>query len=197
MASDAITLIKNDHRLLERLFDDLQAGNGDRRALVAEVSARLMAHSHAEEQHVYPAIAKADPGEQEEVEHAHDEHQEAEHLLRKVRNLVDSPHFEQALTEFVAAVQHHVQEEESEVLPALGEAVDEAALAQLGEAFERARGDELRGTGFDAGSEPRSDQANVTDATKAELYELAKEADVPGRSNMTKDELSRALREKG
>jgi hypothetical protein len=30
--------------------------------------------------------------------------------------------------------------------------------------------------------------------TKAELYERARDADVPGRSTMTKDELAEALR---
>src|SRR4051794_18861340 len=107
MASDAVTLITNDHRLMDQLFAQLKAGDGDRRALVAEVEARLSAHARAEEAEVYPVVAKA-AGEQEEVEHGTYEHLEAEHRLQKVVNLIDSPHFEQALDEFVAAVDHHV-----------------------------------------------------------------------------------------
>jgi hypothetical protein len=33
----------------------------------------------------------------------------------------------------------------------------------------------------------------LTEKTRAELYELAKKADLPGRSTMSKDELARAL----
>src|SRR4051794_23946975 len=101
MAHDAVTLIKNDHRLMEELFTQLTAGEGDRRELVAEVEARLVAHARAEEAEVYPVLATA-AGEKQEVEHGTYEHLEAEQKLRKVRNLIDSPHFGQALEEFVA-----------------------------------------------------------------------------------------------
>lgn len=193
MASDAVTLIKNDHRLLERLFALLKDGDGDRRDLVAEVEARLAAHARAEEAEVYPVIAKA-AGEKGEVEHGTYEHLEAEHKLRKVRNLIDSPHFEQALDEFIAAVGHHVQEEESELLPALRKATDKQTLERLGAAFERARLDELSTSGYEQA--PASTQTDDLDeATRDELYEKAKEADIPGRSQMNKDDLREALRE--
>lgn len=194
MAADAITLIEQDHRALEALFDQVTAGEGDRVALIEEITARLTAHARAEEAEVYPAVVQADPGEDEEVEHAYDEHHEAEHLLRKARNLTASPHFDEAFEAFAAAVRHHVEEEEKQVLPALRDAVDKAALEKLGKAFERARaqllGAEAETTaGGDDGAE------DLEQATKTELYEMAKEADIPGRSTMTKEELTEALRE--
>ena len=205
--ADAVTLIQHDHRQLEGLFARLQTGDGDRRQLVAEVAARLTAHARAEEAEVYPVLAgKAD--EQDEVQHGTHEHHEAEHKLRKVVNLVDSPHFEQALEEFIAAVEHHVEEEESELLPALKKVVDQQGLDRLGAAFERARREQLSTTGYETGyeddrrstapagqrdSEPADDQ--LAAATRDELYEKAKKADIPGRSQMKKDELIEALRE--
>jgi hemerythrin superfamily protein len=200
MATDAVTLIENDHRVLEGLFDQLQAGEGDRKALVDEVAARLNAHSRAEEQKVYPAIEQADPAEEEEVEHAYDEHREAEHLLEKARHLIETPNFGQALTEFVEAVRHHVEEEENEVLPALRDAVDQKTLERLGAEFEEVRVELLRGAGIEdepaatGGVEAADD---LEDATRDELYERAKEADIPGRSGMKKQELAEALREQG
>jgi hemerythrin superfamily protein len=221
-SADAITLIEQDHRTMEALFERVVAGDGDRTALIDEISAMLTAHARAEELEVYPAIRRADPGEEPEVAHAYDEHHEAEHLLRSARNLVASPHFDEAFTAFVAAVSHHVEEEEQEILPALREAVDEATLRKLGEAFQRERDAILAeltpaairkppvrkppvrrppagtstvtkaGTGRSAkGSGPPAD------ATRDELYELAKEADIQGRSTMTKQELSEALRRNG
>jgi hemerythrin superfamily protein len=188
VATDAVTLIEQDHRAMEALFDQVLAGKGDRVALVAEITARLTAHARAEEHEVYPALEQADPAEQDEVEHAHHEHHEAEHLLRKARNLTATPHFEEAFAAFVAAVKHHVDEEESEVLPALREAVDDITLLTLGEAFERVRA-ELLGQPVTADAQP----AAVADATRDELYDMAKQADIAGRSNMNKQELAEAL----
>jgi hemerythrin superfamily protein len=200
VALDAVTLIKNDHRLMEQLFAQLKAGEGDRAELIAEVEARLAAHARAEETEVYPAIAKAAPGEEEEVEHSTYEHLQAEHKLRKVRNLIGSPHFGQALDEFVAAVDHHVREEESEILPALEKASDKKTLDRLGAAFERARLDDLSTTGYEeapTATASRADGDDLADATRDELYEKAREADISGRSQMNKEDLIEALREQG
>jgi len=194
MADDAVTLIKNDHRLMEQLFAQLTAGEGDRRELVAEVHARLAAHARAEEAEVYPVIAKA--AGVNEAEHGTYEHIEAEHKLRKVRNLIGSPHFDQALEEFVAAVGHHVREEESELLPALRKATDKPTRQRLGAAFERVRLDELSTYGYEAAPDS-AEAGDLAGATRDELYEKAKEAGVPGRSQMTKDDLIKALREQG
>lgn len=201
MATDAITLIEQDHRALEALFDQVTAGEGDRVALVEEVAARLTAHARAEEAEVYPAIVRAEPGEDEEVEHAEHEHHEAEHLLRKARNLTASPHFEEAFEAFVTAVRHHVEEEEQQVLPALRDAVDAATLDKLGAAFERARarllGAEVDATAVQPAAAGQDGREDLAEATKTELYELAKDAEIPGRSTMTKEELAEALRENG
>ena len=195
MAADAIDLITEDHRLLETLFARLTEDDVDRLALVAEITARLTAHARAEEQEVYPAIKKAAAAEADEVDHAYDEHLEAEHELRKVRNLIGSPHFAEAVEAFVAAVTHHVQEEESDVLPALREAVDAATLRRLGEAFADVRAGLLTEAGFAPPPDAVNGDGNdLTEATRDELYEMAKKADVAGRSSMTKEELAEALR---
>ncbi|MDP9796718.1 hemerythrin superfamily protein [Catenuloplanes nepalensis] len=219
---DAVEAIKQDHQRMEGVFARLEAGGGDRRALLSEVENRLEAHSLAEEQEVYPAIKKAAPDEADEVDHGYDEHAEAESLLHKAQSMVDSPDFDDALREFLEAVRHHVNEEESELLPALAEAVDDAELERLGEAFEAKRREELREAGIDgdgiaeagiddAGEATDLDEvsgaaapkiaavggdgaaADIDEMTRDELYEEAKRAEVPGRSHMSKDELKDAL----
>jgi hemerythrin superfamily protein len=201
MGPDAVDLIMNDHRVLESLFEQVQAGEGDRRTLVDEIAARLTAHSHAEEKKVYPTLTKADPGEKDDVDHAYHEHDEAEELLQQVVRSVDSPRFEQVFAEFVQAVTHHVEEEESKVLPALREAVDQATLERLGEAFTEVRIDELRRAGFDQEDQHAAaydrGRADHADATRDDLYEMARDADIPGRSSMNKDDLGQALRRQG
>jgi hemerythrin superfamily protein len=218
MVMDAVTLIKNDHRLFERMFDQLRSGGDDRQALLVEMAARLAAHSHAEEMKVYPALAQAEPGEHDEVEHGAEEHHEAEQMLHRLMAMEpDDAEFESGLQQFVDAVLHHVQEEESELLPALQEAVDDTTLEELGQAFEEIRTKELEIAGISSGQstaaadepavdepavdEPAvdedavdEDEATVDELSRAQLYEQAKQASVPGRSKMSKEELAQALR---
>jgi hemerythrin superfamily protein len=188
MASDAVTLIKNDHRLMEQLFERMRTEKKQRAALVKECIARLSAHSWAEEEKVYPAIVQADPPEQGEVYHGVEEHHEAEQLLHKLEETdPNSDEFDAVLEKFTAAVLHHVEEEETKILPALAESVNPARLVELGAAFEERRMAVLTEHGIGGAGTP------VDELSRDELYEKAKEAGVSGRSSMTKDELARAV----
>jgi len=188
VAEDAIALITKDHREMERLFEQLQSRKGDRADMVQQVSSMLLAHSRAEEEHVYPAIAQAAPAEKGEVHHGKEEHEQAERILRRLQAAkVDSDEFESTLTELVEAVGHHVEEEEGQILPALRNAVGSDRLEELGQAFKRGRQQELEKQGAGASS------GAAADATREELYEKAKAQDVPGRSKMNKQELAEAV----
>ena len=88
MASDAISLIKHDHRVLEDLFDQVKASRGDRYGLLEEIAALLTAHSRAEEQQVYPAIDAAAPDHGQDVQRSTQEHDEAEELLENALQAV-------------------------------------------------------------------------------------------------------------
>jgi hemerythrin superfamily protein len=199
----------NDHRVMERLFEMLKDPNSDRPALIAEVVARLSAHSWAEEEKVYPALVKADPAEESQVYHGVEEHHEATELLHKLMATdPKSSQFDSVLTEFVDAVKHHVEEEESEILPELSESIGEAKLEELGRAFEERRlevlaahgiADQAVGAGGAAAQlalGERAGRGDVAAMTRDELYEKARKADVPGRSQMNKDELAKAVEER-
>jgi iron-sulfur cluster repair protein YtfE (RIC family) len=183
---DVVELIEQDHRDMEQMFARLQAGDGDRAMLFQQMAAMLTAHSRAEEAEVYPAIAGA--GDDEEVQHAREEHAEADELLAKLKEAdPGTPEFEELLTKLIAGVQHHIQEEETTALPALRAGVEPDRLAQLAEAFTARRGAEL-----EAGPSPR--QVGGSELTKQKLYDKAVEHDIPGRSQMSKDELLEAVK---
>jgi hemerythrin superfamily protein len=180
--TDVVRLITQDHRELEKLFDRLEEERERRPELLDQVAALLTAHSRAEEEKVYPAVAE-EAGEREEAHHGTEEHHEAEELLHELQQLPpDDKKFDSKLKEFVDAIKHHVEEEENEILPALRKAVTKKRLEELGTAFSERREQELA-----AG---RGD-----DRTKDELYEQAQKLDVPGRSKMNKDELATAVDE--
>ncbi|MEU1898176.1 hemerythrin domain-containing protein [Nocardiopsis dassonvillei] len=182
MAEDAVTLILKDHRTMEELFDRLQSEPDQRPRLLEEIEAILIAHSRAEEDEVYPAAAKA-AGEGPEVRHGTEEHQEAEELLQKLKECdPKSKEFDKRCKEFVDAVKHHVEEEESDVLPGLREAVSQKRAQELGRAFWERRARELER--FDVkGRVPR----------QRDLYEEARELDIENRSKMNKAELAEAV----
>ncbi|MGW0519714.1 hemerythrin domain-containing protein [Crossiella sp. NPDC003009] len=191
MTRDAVSLIKADHRVMERLFEQVKQADPEQRArLVHEVEARLNAHSRAEEEHVYPALIAADPDERGEVHHGAEEHLEAEELLTKAKK--STLNFSGKFQKFVDAVQHHIEEEETDLLPALRKAVSADELRRLGEQFDKARRQHLAEAGITAEVPAQGDKSG--EPTKEELYEQAKAADIPGRSSMTKDQLAEAVR---
>lgn len=180
--ANVVDLITNDHREVERLFDVLKR-EPDKRALNLPVLASLLvAHSRAEEAEVYPVAAR-EAGAGDEVEHSQEEHAEAEQLLEQLQAAdPNSSQFDRLLKKLTDAVTHHVEEEESEVLPAMRKGLPEQRLAELATAFAGARKEHL------------GDMAG--EATRDELYQQAKNADLSGRSRMDKEQLKESLQDK-
>ena len=148
--------------------------------LVPVVSTLLIAHSRAEEAEVYPA-ARDEAGESDDVAHSQEEHAEAEELLERLAELDhSSAEFDSTLQELMDAVSHHVEEEESKVLPGMRSRLDDSRRAELGEAFMASRAAYM-------GEQPG-------EATKDELLQQAKNADISGASSMSKEELKQELR---
>ena len=145
MAKDAVDYIIDDHVLMREALEELRTANEQSRAtLVQKIGAMLRAHSHAEEQHVYPALEVVGEEEGEEAQHGSEEHHEAEALLTQLEACpVDSNEFEGLASQFVESVLHHMDEEESETLPSLRQSVDEKTLREMGKAFEEQRKAEL------------------------------------------------------
>jgi hemerythrin superfamily protein len=205
MSADVITMIKTDHHELERLFDMMEEDSSSRPLALPLAVAMLTAHSRAEEDHVYPALAK-EAGEKEEAEHGAEEHHKAEQLGQELLGKdPEGPDFEESFSEWVSAVQHHVEEEETELLPHLQEALDADRLTELGQAFAARRAAELtgqagrpgNGNGRRGGSRAgKSSGQDLQGKTKDQLLAEARKAGIQGRSSMSKDELLRALSSK-
>lgn len=145
-SGDVIDFITADHREIERLFAALREGGDDRSERLRELADLLTAHSLAEEAEVYPTLRHDAPEESEEVDHSYEEHAEAYELLAALQQIddVNSQQWEDALGELEEAVTHHVEDEESDVLEAARENVQETVRFQLGKAFMRAREGWLR-----------------------------------------------------
>ena len=186
MPEEVIAMITSDHREVERALELMKKDKSTRPLLLPLSLAMFTAHSRAEEQHVYPVVAK-EAGEEGQAHHGTEEHQEAEELGRRLLSLdPESPDFDSALEEFTSAVLHHAEEEEQEILPALRKTIDSARLVELGKAFAARRAEELIGTGA-AGSGSSGGNGGKS---KTELYEEARKLGVEGRSAMDKEQLA-------
>jgi hypothetical protein len=88
-------------------------------------------------------------------------------------------------------------QQDHRLLEGLFERLRNAAPDERAPAFERTRLAGLRAAGLDAPAAPPAQGGadELAEATRDELYEMAKEADIPGRSSMKKDDLAEALRE--
>lgn len=111
---DAITLLKNDHRAVEKLFAEYaKASNRSRKlAIIQQVATMLKIHSELEESIFYPAVrqqAEAD----DKLDEAQVEHDTLKILLFDLEN-GQSSEFRDAKVKVLAEyVKHHVQEEEA------------------------------------------------------------------------------------
>ncbi|GAB3223523.1 hemerythrin domain-containing protein [Glycomyces halotolerans] len=136
-STNLISVIVNDHREVEAVFAELESRTLDpqtRKDLVDHVIAELVRHSVAEEQHMYPAVRDLLPDGDEEADHEIEEHTEAEEIMKRLEGLdPDDPDFERLLGELMEAVRHHVEEEETDLLPRLQEACSTDQLQMLGQ----------------------------------------------------------------
>jgi acetyl esterase len=134
LPGDVDHLIADDHAVVERQFQFLEAGAGDRRVLADQVAFELALHADAEERTLYPAMAEA--GEPDESEHARAEHREIKELLVALGEAEPGEReFEDALAALIATVRTHVAEEEAGFLPRFRRLVGAARVAELGPEF--------------------------------------------------------------
>ena len=177
---DLIEHLTSEHRDAERLLKqlkDTEPGSA-RDALVDELTTALQTHMAVEEQFLYPIVA--DTLGQEPEEEAETEHTLAREGLGKLDELRAEPGFGAAVDMVEAGIAHHVKEEEHEIFPKLrAQAADEVAQLDPEEC--------------EAAVKRGASGSSTVDLTKDELYQQAQEADIPGRSSMTKDELAQAL----
>lgn len=136
MPDDVVDKIEHDHREVEQLFQKFRS-SGDR-AVALRVCDELEIHTIAEEERVYPVLSD-EAGEGDQIAEAEDEHEEARQLIVRIRETKDETALRALMTELETAVQHHVKEEETEVLPKAREELPSEELQELGEEFEEAK----------------------------------------------------------
>ncbi len=137
---DAVTLLRNDHRSVEKLFKAFEkakdpSGKAD---AVAKFIPELSVHAVIEEQVFYPAVRREVPGAEPMVLESLEEHHIVKWVLSELEGMGPGDEaFEAKATVLIENVRHHVEEEEQELFPAVRSALGRKRLGELGDRMEQ------------------------------------------------------------
>ena len=138
-ATDAVQILKQDHRAVKELFKKFsETGDGaiKTRAKIAEqIFHELEIHTKAEEEIFYPAVRKvADQEGEELLDEAYEEHHVVDLLIAELKAMTpDDACYKAKMTVLCENVEHHIEEEEEEMLPDAQKKLDSACMKELGE----------------------------------------------------------------
>jgi hemerythrin superfamily protein len=128
----AIELLESQHREVEKLFSQIEKAREAKRktTLFEQLADKLAVHAAIEEHHFYPAV-KAKQTEDTLLE-AVEEHLAVKRILADLLELgPDDETFEAKIKVLKEQVEHHVEEEESEMFPKVKQLLDKTELDAL------------------------------------------------------------------
>jgi len=130
----ATALLKKQHREVKALFAEAKKVEpGQRERVLGEITKKLQAHMMIEEDIFYPAVKDLDTKKTEEiVPEAYEEHHVVKLVLAELPDVnLEDERFEAKVTVLSELIEHHVEEEETEMFKA-AEKLGEKRLAELG-----------------------------------------------------------------
>ncbi len=137
---NAIALLKSDHATVKRLLRELEAtterGVKVRERLVAEIERELKIHSQIEEELFYPTFKKAAEDTQAEdlFYEATEEHHVVDMVLPELKSAnPKTPEFAAKAKVLKDLVEHHAQEEETQMFTRARRLLDDEQLRVLGD----------------------------------------------------------------
>ena len=141
---DAIKLLEEDHRSVEKLFKEFEAA-GDRAhvtkgRVVDSIIEELSIDAAIEEQVFYPAARSAVSQTTPMVLESLEEHHVVKWLLSELDSMEPTDErFEPKVTVLIEQVRHHVKEEEHDLFPEVSKGLGDVRLGQLGQELETAK----------------------------------------------------------
>lgn len=128
---DAIVLLKDQHKQVERLFKRLEKGDLE---VVPEICAALTEHAELEEQYFYPAVREDLENAEDEVDEAFEEHHVMSVLIEELESMTpEDERYKAKATVLMELVRHHVEEEESELFPDARSELGRKRLQEIGD----------------------------------------------------------------
>ena len=138
MSSDAIVLLKEDHKQLKKAFREFEKAGEDaterKGELVQRIIELLTVHTYVENEVMYPEVRRLVPDLADDIDESYEEHHVADVLVTELAPLSpDAERFDAKVTVLIENVEHHIEEEEQEWFPKVREALGRKQLAEIGE----------------------------------------------------------------
>ena len=138
MSTDAIVLLKNDHKEIRKVFRDFEAASDTARKrrsqLVDKMLELLTVHTYIENECMYPRVRELLPEVEDDVLESYEEHHVADVLCMELAAMSpDNERFDAKTTVLIENVTHHMDEEEQDWFPKVREGLGRRQLQELGE----------------------------------------------------------------
>jgi iron-sulfur cluster repair protein YtfE (RIC family) len=140
---NAFELLKQDHKMVSGIFEKLEPTTEravkTRDELFTQLKQELDVHAQIEEQIFYPAIKEAEETHEITLE-AIEEHNVVKQLLSELdAEPKDTEEWAAKLTVLQENVEHHVEEEETEMFPKAKKVLSDEQVEQLGTHMQEAK----------------------------------------------------------
>ena len=144
MSSDAIVILKADHKEIRGLFRKFQAA-GDKAVktkerIVGQIIELLTVHTYIENEVMYPEVCALLPDLKDDVLESYEEHHVADVLCMELASMpAGAERFDAKATVLIENVTHHIEEEEQDWFPKVRAGLSRKQLQELGAKLEQAR----------------------------------------------------------
>ncbi|WP_029539774.1 MULTISPECIES: hemerythrin domain-containing protein [unclassified Rhodococcus (in: high G+C Gram-positive bacteria)] len=137
MSTDAIVLLKNDHKEIRKLFRDFRGAGPNARVekgrIVDDIIEALTVHTYIENEGMYPEVRDLAPDLEDDILESYEEHHVADVLVVELAAMKpDDERFDAKTTVLIENVEHHIEEEEQEWFPKVREALGRKQLREMG-----------------------------------------------------------------
>jgi hemerythrin-like domain-containing protein len=144
MSTDALVLLKEDHKEIKRLFTAFErAGDKaykEKGRLVDRIIELLTVHTYLENEVMYPRVRALLPDLEDDILESYEEHHVADVLVMELAAMrPEDERFTAKTTVLIENVRHHIEEEEDEWFPQVRESLGRKVLQEIGAEMVEAR----------------------------------------------------------
>jgi hemerythrin superfamily protein len=137
VSTDAIVLLRDDHKEIRRLFREFAQTGGAavaaRGQIADKINAALTVHTYIENETMYPEVRRLLPELEDDVLESYEEHHVADVLVSELAAMdADNERFVAKMTVLIENVTHHMDEEEQDWFPKVRAGLNRKQLSELG-----------------------------------------------------------------
>ena len=138
MSTDAIVLLKEDHKRMRSLFRQFEKAGDAAYATKGRLSKRILeeltVHTYIENECMYPETRELMPDLEDDILESYEEHHVADVLCLELATMSPKDdHFTAKMTVLIENVEHHMDEEEQDWFPKVRKGLGRKTLQDMGD----------------------------------------------------------------